>query len=204
MTRRTLLYLYGTPNIVGSILGLVGLTLFFTGVIQSYWLPIVAGLYALGAVAIPQRRAESLTLENEFSEEALRNGLERLLRKVRPRLSKPVLEHLHSIKETLMALIPRLGEMDGAARHLHVVRQTATTYLPEMLENYLKLPPAFARFHPVKDGKTARDILVRQLEVLDRELKRILTDVYRNDTDALLAHGRFLEAKFATGAEWLK
>jgi len=48
MTRkqRILLFLYSTPNIVGSLLGILGLALFFFGVIGRFWLLIVVGLYA--------------------------------------------------------------------------------------------------------------------------------------------------------------
>lgn len=38
MPRKLLLYLYGTPNIVGSLLGLIGLGLYFAGVIKSLWI----------------------------------------------------------------------------------------------------------------------------------------------------------------------
>lgn len=204
LPRRILLYLYGTPNLVGSLLGLLGLALHFAGVIDRYWLLIVIGLYALGVVATPRRRAESLNLQRELSEEELRKALERLIRRVRRRLSPPVVERLDSIKENLLALLPRLKEMDGASEQLHIVRRTATDYLPEMLERYLRLPPAFARLHAVKDDKTPRDLLIGQLDLMDDQLKKILTDVYRDDTNALMAHGRFLEKKFADGGNWLE
>jgi hypothetical protein len=35
--------------------------------------------------------------------------------------------------------------------------------------NYLSLPPAFANLHPVRYGKTERQLLNKQLDILDRE-----------------------------------
>ena len=65
-------------------------------------------------------------------------------------------------------------------------------YLPTALQNYLSLPPAFANLHPVRDGKTARQLLNEQLDILDPEMKEIVVDISANDTQKLLAHGRFL------------
>lgn len=203
MTRRLLLYLYGTPNIVGSLLGLSGLGLFFAGAIHRFWLPIVVGLYLLGVVATPRRRVDNLAIEHVLTEDELRRALEGLLRKIKGKLSEPVMARLTSIKENLMALLPSLERFDGSSHQLHVVHQTVTVYLPKMLETYLSLPPAYARLHTVKDGKTPRDVLLDQLTLLDEELKQILNDTHRADSDALFAHGRFLETKFARGQDWL-
>ena len=86
---------------------------------------------------------------------------------------------------------------------LYLVRQTATDYLPEMLETYLRLPPMYARFHEVTPGKTSRDLLVEQLTVLQGEMENILDDLHRDDAEALRAHGDFLKRKFDNGQPWL-
>ena len=81
--------------------------------------------------------------------------------------------------------------------------QTATDYLPSILEHYLNLPTAFARYHHLKDGSTPRQHLLEQLEVLETQLHKIMDDVIGGDTDALVAHGRFLENKFGNDDDWL-
>ena len=43
MTRGLWLFLYSTRNIAGSLLALVGIGLFLGGIIDHYWLAIVAG-----------------------------------------------------------------------------------------------------------------------------------------------------------------
>lgn len=48
----------------------------------------------------------------------------------------------------------------------------------------------------VRDGKTAKALLLEQLDLLDAKMKEIVTSVAENDTQALLVNGRFLEEKF--------
>ena len=116
---------------------------------------------------------------------------------VRKRVSNEVLELVVSIKGSILAVLPTLVR-DGAAgdHHTYVIKQTALEYLPETLENYLNLPPAFARLHTLKDGKNAQQLLLEQLRLLDTTMKEIVVDIHRNDTDRLLINGRFLEEKF--------
>jgi hypothetical protein len=45
---------------------------------------------------------------------------------------------------------------------------------------------------------------LEQLEILDREMKEIVEDFYRNDSQRLMAHGRFLEAKFQKAERWIQ
>jgi hypothetical protein len=197
------LFLYSTSNIVGSFLGLIGLLLFFTGVVKSYWPFIVMGLYGIGYFGTPRSEKLELAMRQDMDYANLKEQLDSLLRSVKKRLSQPVMERLESIKETLITLLPYLREMQRSDHQLHIIKSTATRYLPEMLEKYLALPPAFARFHSLKSGKTPREELLEQLAILDNELKQILEDIHEKKTDDLAAHGRFLRDKFASGKEWL-
>lgn len=195
--KRLLFFLYGTPNLVGALLGLVGLLLFFTGVIQDYWLFIVVGLYAVGYLLTPKNRAVDLRLKSQLDAGEIRRELDELVVTVRSRVSKEVLEIIVSIKGSILEVLPTLvREGAGGNHHTYVIKQTALEYLPETLENYLKLPPAFARLHTLKDGKNAQQLLLEQLRLLDGTMKEIVVDIHRNDTDQLLINGRFLEEKF--------
>ena len=194
--KRLLFFLYGTPNIVGSVLGLVGLLLFFTGVIGAFWFFIVVGLYAVGYLVTPKNQPVDLHLKGQLDAAEIKGELEHLVASVKNRVSKEVLERISSIQSSVLEVLPTLTR-DGAHTHnAYVVKQTALEYLPETLETYLNLPPAFARLHTVKDGKTAQQLLLGQLELLDTTLQEIVVDLHRNDTDRLLINGRFLEEKF--------
>jgi hypothetical protein len=192
---RLLLFLYGTPNIVGCLLGLLGLALYFTGVIRDYWLVIVAGLYLIGVVVTPRPQHVELAIQNQLSTEEIERALNELVRKVRKRLPPESLAKVKSIQASILSIQPLLAANSGD-QNSFVLRQTALEYLPKALEHYLSLPPAFANLHPIRAGKTARQLLDEQLDLLDREMQELLVVAAANDTQKLLAHGRFLEQKF--------
>lgn len=193
---RILLFLYSTPNIVGSLLGLAGLLLFFLGVIQDFWLFIVVGLYLIGVLVTPKQTAYDLSIQTQVSADEIRAQLDALVRKLQKRAPAEVIAKVESIKTSIVSILPILAASNLGDRNVFTIRQTVFEYLPTALENYLSLPPAFANLHPVRDGKTARQLLNEQLDILDREMKEIVVDMSANDTQKLLAHGRFLEQKF--------
>jgi len=204
MTRkqRILLYLYSTPNIVGSLLGILGLILYFLGIIGSFWFFIVIGLYLIGALATPKSPTYDLRLQNQLTVEEIEQELENLVKSVRKRVSKNILEKVESIKNSILDILPHIVDISSSDYNIYVIRQTALEYLPETLENYLNLPRAFANLHPVKDGKTAQQLLLEQLDLLDQQMQEIAQDFYHNDTQRLMAHGRFLEEKFQKTDQW--
>lgn len=203
MRRSLLLFLYGTPNIIGCLLGLVGLGLYFAGFIHNYWLLIVAGLYLGGWLATPRRAHQELALSHELDHAALEASLNELIASIRRRVAADILAKVEAIAATILEVLPRLGEFDGGSHNTHVIRQTVLDYLPIALQNYLALPSAFARLHPLRDGKTAHQILLEQLELLDSKMREIAADIHHRDSEQLLVHGRFLEDKFHDGGAWL-
>lgn len=84
----------------------------------------------------------------------------------------------------------------AAGDDLFTVRETVLRHLPEALANYVALPPAFRTSHALQDGKTARQLPSEQVGVLDSKLREIVSNVAASDAAALVANGRFLEAKF--------
>ena len=191
------LFLYSTPNLLGAALALVGLALFFGGLIDRFWFFIVAGLYGIGYLVAPKHRPEDLRIRQELSLEEVERELNTLVRRVRRRASPEVLARVESIADSIKAVLPRIHDLGGSLdKNVYTIRRTALTYLPETLENYFALPALYRRTYPIKDGRTAQDLLLGQLELLDGEMKEIVGDFNREDTDKLLAHGRFLEETF--------
>jgi hypothetical protein len=203
--RRFYLFLYSPANIFGCFLGLIGLLLFFAGLIKIYWFAIVSGLYALGYLLAPSNRRLDLKIDAQLEMADILEALESLAKTVRKKkAANEVVLLVDSIKESIVEILPSLTKQQGALYDTHVIRQTALEYLPDMLENYLALPPAFARLHPVKDGKTATQIFIGQLELLDKEMKKLAVDILKNDTEALIVHGNFLREKFQNSDnDWL-
>ncbi|HEY1293815.1 MAG TPA: hypothetical protein VGJ60_12090 [Chloroflexota bacterium] len=83
------------------------------------------------------------------------------------------------------------------SQDLYLVRQTATDYLPRTVNAFLSMP-ADAVDTPMASygGKTARQELTAQLELLDKKLDDIAQDLRRQDADRLMANRRFLEQRF--------
>ncbi len=200
--RGLLLYLYSTPNIAGSILGLIGLLLYFGGIIQQFWLLIVIGLYLIGVLVTPKSKAVHLNLENQLTVDEIRQGLDSLLRKIQGKVPKEIYERVESIRSSILEILPRIDDLNSADYQVYTIRQTAVQYLPETLEHYLNLPKAYANLHPVKEGKTSKMLLAEQLNLMDEKLKEIVDDFYHNDTQRLLVNGRFLEEKFGKQEVW--
>ncbi len=193
------LFIYSTPNISGTILGLTGLALFFTGFIKSYWLFIVLGLYGIGYIGCPRNQQVSLHIRDHLESERIEEEMELLIRKIRKRVMPEILDKVINITGMVTDLLPRVQNDPG---NRHVLVQTAISYLPSMLEHYLNLPPTYARFHSLRNGKTARQILTEQLILLENQLQKIAEDLHRGDADALMAHSTFLKDKFQTDATW--
>jgi hypothetical protein len=107
-----------------------------------------------------------------------------------------MIEHLESIRRSITEVLPKLADARGFDDNLFTVRETVLRYLPETLANYVALPPAFRATRVLKAGKTARDLLTEQLTILDDQLKEVVDNAARGDAEALLANGKFLEAKF--------
>lgn len=198
-------FLYSPRNIAGCCLAFAGLVLLFTGVIDTGWPLIVAGLYAVGVLAWPRKQVVEVEAPSvEVSVETLAQQLERLINEASKRLPEPALASLHSIQTTLADLLPRLRELEvsGAlsVESAFTVEETLRRYLPEMLTSYLKLPATFARTQPLKDKRTAAQVLVDQLQMLDESLKQIAHESFAGDVEALVNSGRFLERKLRAKA----
>ncbi len=96
------------------------------------------------------------------------------------------------VRETM----PRLRNLGLGSDQAYSVMATATDYLPEAISNYTRLPRQWADSRPVDNGKTSLMLLIDQLDLLGSTMDQIFDAVVRVDADALIAHGRFLQAKF--------
>jgi hypothetical protein len=112
------------------------------------------------------------------------------------RVPELVASRVRRVCATARDVVPALDRLGAGNRDAHSVMATVTSYLPEALGGYLRLPRAYADRRPVDGGKTSLMVLVDQLDLLAATMDKILDAVYRADADALVAHGRFLAEKF--------
>jgi hypothetical protein len=95
--------------------------------------------------------------------------------------------------------IPRLDQLGAGSYQAHSVVATATSYLPEAVGSYLRLPREWADRRAVSGGKTSLMVLCDQLDLLAYKMDEVYDAVNRADAAALVAHGQFLAEKFGTG-----
>lgn len=200
LATRILLFLYGRPNIIGCILALVGLALLFGGVIRDWWLAIVVGLYATGWLATPHDRDLETELREQAAQASLLDHVDDLIAKSKKRLPAEATQRLEAIRGILESLMPKLQGLAEAGRitmdqDLTLVNAIKRD-LPATVANYLRLPQAFATLHHVERGKTAKQLLLEQLDLLQGQLAKISDSAFREDAEALVVNGRYLREKF--------
>lgn len=200
--QRTLLFLYSNGNIAGSALGILGLLLFCIVSIILGGTPllllVVPALYAIGwlGATLLAGPAADLHLRQQLTAGEIQSELDNLVRSLQGKVPQEVRDKVASIKQSIVAILPQIVDMTSGDYDIYTIRKTALDYLPETLQNYLRLPPAYRNLQPVQDGKTPKQLLLEQLDLLDQKMKEIVQDFARNDTQQLMAQGRFLESKF--------
>lgn len=197
---KALLYFYSTRNIAGCSLALLGLGAYFGGFINQWWLPICMGLYAAGALLVPSHDLIDIDIYQRYDGQQLIAGVEQLIAQVGKQLPPQALLILQSIPQVLEPLIPRLTGLNNSPMlppdHVLTVIGAITRDLPQTLSGYLRLPTAFANLHPVHQGKTAKDLLTEQLQLLKNQLDKIAEAAFKDDADAVLVNGQYLKEKF--------
>ena len=111
-----------------------------------------------------------------------------------------VTSRVQRIARTIRDTLPQLRHLGVGTIESYSVMATATDYLPEAVGGYLRLPREWADTRPIDGYKTSLMVLVDQLELLGSTMDKILDAANRSDAQALIAHGRFLQAKFGQTA----
>ena len=199
--RRIEAFLYSRRNIVGSLLALGGLALHFVGIIGGpLWLPITAGLYLIGYLLVPGERGLTIQLDAAQDAAEVREGLDRLLRAIKGKVADDLYAKVVRIQASILGTLEAEGAANEADPNVYLIRQTALTYLPEAFSTYLRMPRVMAERRAIADGRTPHDVLLDQLDLMDRRLEDVADDIARHDSDKLLANGRFLAEKFGGSA----
>lgn len=195
-------FLYSRRNIVGSLLAVGGLALHFVGLIGGLaWLPITAGLYLIGVLLVPGERGLAIQLGAAEDASEIRDGLARLLRALRGKVADDLYAKVVRIQSSILATLEIEGAAgDAADPNVYLIRQTALAYLPDAFSSYLRMPRLMAERRAIAGGRTPHDVLLDQLDLMDRRLADVADDMARHDSDKLLANGRFLAEKFGVSS----
>ncbi|GAB3703787.1 hypothetical protein [Mariniluteicoccus flavus] len=131
------------------------------------------------------------------TEDDILNALDRTEQLAREsRLNPVVLARVGRVARLVRETMPRLRNVGLGSSDAYAVMATATDYLPEALSNYLRLPRDWADSRPIEGGKTSLMLLIDQLDLLGATMEKMLDAVARQDANALIAHGRFLQERF--------
>ena len=157
---------------------------------MSWWRRIFGG----GSTAEPA----PVTIPAPPTTEQIVTSVDAVLARASGKAPAAVTARVQRVAETVHEMAPRLDRLGAGSQQAHTVVATATSYLPEAVDAYLRLPRDFADRRVVDRGKTSLMILCDQLDLLGATLDKISDAVSRADAVALVAHGRFLEEKFGT------
>jgi hypothetical protein len=106
---------------------------------------------------------------------------------------------VEQIRRKVDVLLGYADRFPPFSQDLYLVRQTASDYLPRTVNAFLSMPPDGVDTPMASyGGKTARQELTAQLELLDKKLDDIAQDLQRQDADRLVANRRFLEQRFGS------
>jgi hypothetical protein len=104
---------------------------------------------------------------------------------------------VEQIRRKVDVLLGYADRFPPFSQDLYLVRQTASDYLPRTVNAFLSMPPESVDTPMVSNGgRTARQELTTQLDLLDKKLDDIAQDLQRQDVDKLVANRRFLEQRF--------
>lgn len=149
-----------------------------------------------------RQEPERLVLPSPPDEDDVRAALGAVEETLVSRNAPPVVRaRVRRISTTIEQTLPRLRHIGLGSYDGFSVMTTATDYLPEALDAYLRLPRQWADTRPIEGYKTALMVLVEQLDLLAATMDKIFDAANRADAQALIAHGRFLEAKFGHGGQ---
>jgi hypothetical protein len=165
---------------------------------------VAAPIYAAGHLtvhALRRRRTHAASVPIAVDEDAATlAGLDNLETQIHGKVPATVEARVQRVASTVRQTIPRLDQLGAGSAEAHTVLRTATSYLPEAVAAYMRLPRDFADRRAVSGGKTSLTILCDQLDLLGSKMDDVFDAACRADADALIAHGRFLAEKFSSGA----
>ncbi len=197
-----------SPVSVGSIAGAGGAAVGVGALAIAGAAPIALGAvlaapaFLVGYLVARRRRHEAAApITAPVDEDAATlASLDQLVTQIRGRVPDAVQARVERVANTVRQTIPRLDHLGANSVQAHAVVRTATSYLPEAVAAYLRLPRDYADRRPVSGGKTSLTILCDQLDLLGSKMDDLFDAACRADADALIAHGRFLAEKFSTGS----
>ena len=188
-------YLESRKNIAGSVCGLVGLGMTFTGVAGPYWPVVVAGLYGAGALIAPPERPPLPDFPDPSAQlEELRADFGKLggyLAEVE--LPPAAAGRLTELTELLGALLDPGWSGELLAQDpegVHTLSRTVRQDVPEAVDTFVRTR-WWTRLAPGQESPERH--LERQLTLLQEEAERLAAGLRETEARRQESHTRYLE-----------
>lgn len=194
-------YLGSIGHIVGMLFAIAGILLFSSG-LTAGWLGValIVFMYVTGYFAAQRQPRSQVAQQHVGDAIQVRDALDEILAAIKKRVSADIYFLVRSIRDSTVFTLENSTSAEATDPDIHVVRRAATTYLPEALSTYLALPRGYAEREPVHDGKTAHDVLIDQLTLMDRQARRVAEHLMRTNSQHLVTHGRFITERYSGSA----
>ncbi|MGW2828869.1 hypothetical protein [Streptomyces sp. NPDC001286] len=190
-------YLESRKNIAGSVCGLAGLALTFSGLAGPYWPVVVAGLYGAGALIAPPERPPLPDFPSPSAQlEELRADFGKLgayLAEVD--LPPAAAGRLTELTDLLTALLDpgRASELLAQdPEGVHTLSRTVRQDIPEAVDSYVRTR-WWTRMTPGSEPPERH--LERQLTLLQEEAERLATALRETEARRQETHTRYLEER---------
>lgn len=194
-------FLLSNKNMLGLAFSSLVILFAFLGLIKSFWLPFSVIAYGLGYFVGPVEKEIKFY---HFKGENLTDYIGFLRKLVAtisvspkiPNEAKFILTHLGEKANELLDFLHKKNDLGIFNEDMNNLKSIFDTYLPKLINEYEKLPIDYANNVKTSNGKTAKEMLLEQLKLLDKTVQEIAYGIYENDVTALKVNGRLLKQKF--------
>lgn len=194
-------FLFSNKNIIGLICATIIVCLGFVGIVKHLW-PVVAIIaYVFGYLVGPKEKevvfyhikGENMSDYIGFLNKFLRSSIDN---EKLPLEAKEVLQSITKNAIELLTFLQSKESLDSSSEEMINLKSIFDTYIPKLINQFSRLPSNYANNVKTSTGKTAKDMLIEQLTLLENKIQEISYGIYEDDVTALKVNGRFLKEKF--------
>ncbi|NCP98389.1 hypothetical protein GW796_00750 [archaeon] len=197
-------FLLSNKNIIGCDLASIVLVLVlaFVGVIKTLWLPIAIMSYIFGYIAIPaEKEINFFHIKGENLNDYI-GFVSKMQKTVNesnklPNEAKSIFSSISKNAIELLTFLQKDNQNYSFNEDMRNLTSIFDAYLPKIINQYERFPSSYANDVKASNGKTAKTMLIEQLEILEKQVQEISYGMYENDMTALKANGYFLKSKFS-------
>lgn len=194
-------FIFSNKNIVGLVCASIVVALGFLGIVKHLWFLVACIAYAFGYLVGPKEKqvvfyhvkGESMQDYIGFLNKFLRTSLDNEKLSLE---AKTILQNITKNAVELLTFLQEKDTVDSSSEEMINLKSIFDTYIPKLINQFSRLPQQYANNVKTSTGKTATQMLVEQLTLLEHKIQEISYGMYEDDVTALKVNGRFLKEKF--------